>query len=111
MNESTWPVSPEPILATASSSTASTTQTEALEPVDKCRLEKDALKGILMELKRGVKVMQERQDALHRCMTGRALTDTRPVSGFDAAGVQRIALLDLTMALDRIAFATGIKIE
>jgi hypothetical protein len=44
-------------------------------------------------------------------MTGRALTDTRPVSGFDAAASQRIALVDLTMALDRIAFATGIRIE
>jgi hypothetical protein len=44
-------------------------------------------------------------------MTGRALKDTRPVSGFDAASSQRIALADLTMALDRFAFATGIKIE
>ena len=111
MSESILPVSPEPILATASSSAANTTQTEALEPVDKCRLEKDALRGILMELKRGVKVMQERQDALHRCMTGRALTDTRPVSGFDAAGVQRMALVDLTMTLNRIAITTGIEIE
>jgi hypothetical protein len=74
-------------------------------------LEKDALRGILVELKRGMKVMQERQDALHRCMTGRALTDTRPVSGFDAAASQRIALADLTMALDRIAFAAGIELK
>jgi hypothetical protein len=64
-----------------------------------------------MQLKANLKTLQERQDALHRCMTGRALTDTRPVSGFDAAASQRIALVDLTMALDRIAFATGIKIE
>jgi hypothetical protein len=44
-------------------------------------------------------------------MTGRALTDTRPVSGFDAAASQRIALADLTMALDRIAFAAGIELK
>jgi hypothetical protein len=44
-------------------------------------------------------------------MTGRALTDTRPVSGFDAAGVQRMALVDLTMTLKRIAITTGIEIE
>jgi len=111
MSEYILPVSPEPISATASSSTASTTQTEALEPVDKCGLQRDALRGILSEMKKQIKLLQERQDALHRCMTGRALTDTRPVSGFDAAGVQRMALVDLTMTLKRIAITTGIEIE
>ena len=111
MSESIWPVSPEPILATASSSAASTTQTEAPEPADRCGLQRDALRGILSEMKKQIKLLQERQDALHRCMTGRALMDTRPVSGFDSASSQRIALSDLTMALDRIAFVTGINIE
>ena len=111
MSESIWPVSPEPISATATSSTVSTTPMGESPPVDRCQLQKDSLRGILMQLKANLKTLQERQDALHRCMTGRALTDTRPVSGFDAAASQRIALVDLAMALDRIAFATGIKIE
>lgn len=111
MNEFSLPVSPEPILATASSSVASTTQMAAPEPVDRCGLQRDALRGILSEMKKQIKLLQERQDALHRCMTGRALTDTRPVSGFDSASSQRIAVADMAMALDRIAFATGIRIK
>ncbi len=93
------------------SSSPNTTQTDQQSPVDRCRLEKDALRGILMELKRGVKVMQERQDALHKCMTGRSLTDTQPQAGFDSVKTQMTALAEIVVALDRIAFATGIKIE
>ena len=111
MSESIWPVSPQPISATASSSIQNTTQTDQQSPVDRCRLEKDALRGILMELKRGVKVMQERQDAFHRCMTGRSLTDTQPQAGFDSVKTQMISLAEIVVALDRIAFATGIKID
>jgi len=111
MSESIWPVSPQPTSATASSSIQNTTQTDQQSPVDRCRLEKDALRGILMELKRGVKVMQERQDALHRCMTGRSLTDTQPQAGFDSVKTQMISLAEIVVALDRIAFATGIKID
>ena len=111
MSESILPVSPEQNSETALSSSPNTTQTDQQSPVDRCRLEKDALRGILMELKRGVKVMQERQDALHRCMTGRSLTDTQPQAGFDSVKTQMISLAEIVVALDRIAFATGIKID
>jgi hypothetical protein len=80
--------------------------------VDQCRLEKDALRGILIELRHGVKTLQERQDALHRCMTGRSLTDTQPqVSGFNSAVSQKVAVIELNVAIDRIAFSAGLKIE
>jgi hypothetical protein len=80
--------------------------------VDRCRLEKDALRGILMELKRGVKVMQERQDALHRCMTGRSLKDTtQGETGYRNALSLMGGAAMMTMGLDQIAFTAGIKIE
>ncbi len=112
MNESTLPVSPEPILATASSSTASTTQTGESPPVDRCQLQKDSLRGILMQLKADLKTLQERQDALHRCMTGRGLTDTSPIGdGYRFAADMLSGVAKMKWGLDQIAFATGIKIE
>jgi hypothetical protein len=55
-------------------------------------------------------VMQERQDALHRCMTGRALTDTDPQqAGFKSASSQLVSMAEIVVALDRIAFAAGIE--
>ena len=44
-------------------------------------------------------------------MTGRSLTDTQPQAGFDSVKTQMTALAEIVVALDRIAFATGIKIE
>jgi len=112
MIEFTSPVSPQPTSATASSSTANTTQTAAPEPADRCGLQRDALRGILVQMKAQIKILQERQDALHRCMTGRSLTDTQPqASGFDAAMSQKVAVADIVVALDRIAFATGINLD
>ena len=112
MSESTLPVSPQPTLATASSSIQNTTQTAAPEPQDRCGLQRDALRGILVQMKAQIKILQERQDALHRCMTGRSLTDTQPqASGFDAAMSQKVAVADIVVALDRIAFATGINLD
>lgn len=111
MNEFTLPAQPQPILETALNSVASISQMGPLSPVDKCGLQRDALRGIMMELKRNVKTLQERQDAFHRCMTGRSLTDTQPQAGFDSVKTQMTALAEIVVALDRIAFATGIEIE
>ena len=112
MSEFTLPASPEPTLATASNSIPSTTPTDQQSPVDRCRLEKDALRGILMELKRGVKVMQERQDALHRCMTGRGLTDTSPMSGdYKFAADMLSGVAKMKWGLDQVAFTAGITLE
>lgn len=112
MSESIWPVLPEQTSATASSSIQNTTQTAAPEPADRCGLQRDALRGILSEMKKQIQILQERQDALHKCMTGRSLRDTQPqVSGFNAAASQKVAVVDMIMALDRIAFATGIRID
>jgi hypothetical protein len=44
-------------------------------------------------------------------MTGRSLTDTQPQAGFDSVKTQMISLAEIVVALDRIAFATGIKID
>jgi hypothetical protein len=75
-------------------------------------MEKDALRGILVELKRGMKVMQERQDALHRCMTGRGLTDTSPIGdGYKFATDMLSGVAKMKWGLDQIAFTAGIKIE
>lgn len=112
MSESIWPAQPQPILETASSSIQNTTQTDQQSPVDRCRLEKDALRGILMELKRGVKVMQERQDALHKCMTGRSLTDTLQWGGGYNSAVNLIGdIAMMGVCIDRIAFTAGIDIN
>lgn len=112
MSESILPVSPEPILATESNSDPSISQMGPLSPVDKCGLQRDALRGIMMELKRNVKTLQERQDAFHRCMIGRSLKDTQPEeTGYrDAVNLMGGAAM-MTMGLDQIAFATGITIE
>jgi len=112
MSESILPASPEQNSETVLNSLPNTTQTDQQSPVDRCRLEKDALRGILMELKRGVKVMQERQDALHRCMTGRGLTDTSPIGdGYRFATDMLSGVAKMKWGLDQIAFTAGIKIE
>ena len=112
MTESSWPVSPEPILATDTSSPANTTPTEPSSPVEKCELTRDALRGVMVDLKKMLKVLEERQNAHHRCMTGRNLKDTQPgETGYrDAVNLMGGAAM-MTMGLDQIAFATGIKIE
>ena len=75
-------------------------------------MEKDALRGILVELKRGMKVMQERQDALHRCMTGRGLTDTSPIGdGYRFATDMLSGVAKMKWGLDQIAFTAGIDIN
>ena len=75
-------------------------------------MEKDALRGILVELKRGMKVMQERQDALHRCMTGRGLTDTSPIGdGYKFAADMLSGVAKMKWGLDQIAFTAGIRID
>ena len=112
MSESILPVSPQPISGTGLNSSPSTTPTDQKSPVDRCHLEKDALRGILMELKRGVKVMQERQDALHRCMTGRGLTDTSPiVDGYKFATDMLSGVAKMKWGLDQIAFTAGIRLD
>ena len=112
MNEFTLPVSPEQNSETVLSSSPNTTQTDQQSPVDRCRLEKDALRGILMELKRKVKIMQERQDALHKCMTGRSLTDTLQWGGGYNSAVNLIGdIMMMTVCLDRIALTAGINLD
>ena len=112
MNEFFLPVSLQQISGTASSSIQNTTQTAAPEPADRCGLQRDALRGILSEMKKQIQILQERQDALHKCMTGRSLKDTQPqASGFDAVMSQKVAVADIVVALDRIAFATGINLD
>jgi hypothetical protein len=39
------------------------------------------------------------------------LTDTQPQAGFKSAASQLVSMAEIVVALDRIAFATGIKIE
>ena len=112
MNEFFLPVSPQPILETATNSDPSITQTEPSSPVDRCQLQKDSLRGILMQLKADLKTLQERQDALHRCMTGRGLTDTSPIGdGYRFAADMLSGVAKMKWGLDQIAFTAGIKIE
>lgn len=112
MNEFTLPAQPQPILETATNSVPSTTQTEPSSPVDRCQLQKDSLRGILMQLKADLKTLQERQDALHRCMTGRGLTDTSPIGdGYKFAADMLSGVAKMKWGLDQIAFATGVTLE
>ena len=112
MNEFTLPVSPEPISATAINSPANTTPTEPSSPVDRCQLQKDSLRGILMQLKADLKTLQERQDALHRCMTGRGLTDTSPIGdGYKFATDMLSGVAKMKWGLDQIAFTAGINLD
>ena len=112
MSEFSLPAQPQPISETAIDSPANTIPMDQSRPVDKCQMEKDALRGILVELKRGMKVMQERQDALHRCMTGRGLTDTSPIGdGYKFAADMLSGVAKMKWGLDQIAFTAGIKIE
>ena len=111
MNESILPVSPEPILATDTSSLANTIPTEPSSPVEKCELTRDALRGVMVDLKKMLKVLEERQNAHHRCMTGRNLKDTTPGVGFDAAMSHVSGANMMLLGLDQIAFAAGITLE
>ena len=112
MSEFTLPVSPEQTSATASSSIQNTTQTAAPEPQDRCGLQRDALRGILSEMKAQIKILQERQDALHRCMTGRSLTDTLQWGGGSSVAVNLIGdLAMMAMCIDRIAFTAGVTLD
>ena len=65
-----------------------------------------------MQLKADLKTLQERQDALHRCMTGRGLTDTSPIGdGYRFAADMLLGVAKMKWGLDQIAFTAGIKIE
>lgn len=112
MSESILPVSPQPILATDTSSPANTIPTEPSSPVEKCELTRDALRGVMVDLKKMLKVLEERQNAHHRCMTGRNLKDTTPgeIGYRNAVNLMGGAAM-MTMGLDQIAFATGIDIN
>ena len=112
MNEFTLPVSPEPISATAINSPANTIQTEPSSPVEKCELTRDALRGVMVDLKKMLKVLEERQNAHHRCMTGRNLKDTTPgeIGYRNAVNLMGGAAM-MTMGLDQIAFTAGINLD
>lgn len=112
MSESILPVSPEPISETATNSPANTIPMEPSSPVERCELTRDALRGVMVDLKKMLKVLEERQNAHHRCMTGRNLKDTTPgETGYrDAVNLMGGAAM-MTMGLDQIAFATGIDIN
>ena len=112
MSEFILPAQPQPILETATNSDPSITQTEPSSPVDRCQLQKDSLRGILMQLKADLKTLQERQDALHRCMTGRSLKDTQPgETGYRNAVNLMGGAAMMTMGLDQIAFTAGINLD
>lgn len=112
MSEFTLPASPEQILATATSSLANTTQTEPSSPVEKCELTRDALRGVMVDLKKMLKVLEERQNAHHRCMTGRGLTDTSPMSGdYKFAADMLSGVAKMKWGLDQVAFTAGITID
>ena len=113
MTEFTWPVSPEPILATASFIQQSVTVTVQGEPPDKCALQQDALKETLVRLKALTKEMMDREEAWYRCKHGLSLSSTEPISGqaFSDATTMRGATGGIGVQIDRIAMAVGIKIE
>ena len=70
MTESTLPVSPEPILAQDTQSPQSDIQTAAQEHLDKCRLQSDAVRGAMADMKRTMVRLNETQEALFRCRHG-----------------------------------------
>ena len=112
MTEFTLPAQPQPISETATSSDPSITQTEPSSPVEKCELTRDALRGVMVDLKKMLKVLEERQNAHHRCMTGRNLKDTQPgETGYRNAVNLMGGAAMMTMGLDQIAFAIGIRID
>ena len=112
MSEFTLPAQLQPISATATNFTANTTQTEPSSPGEKCELTRDALRGVMVDLKKMLKVLEERQNAHHRCMTGRNLRDTQPgETGYRSAVNLMGGAAMVTMGLDQIAFATGINLD
>ena len=112
MSESTWPVSPEQTSGTATDSPANTIPMEPSSPVEKCELTRDALRGVMVDLKKMLKVLEERQNAHHRCMTGRNLKDTQPgETGYRSAVNLMGGAAMMTMGLDQIAFTAGIDID
>lgn len=110
MSESTLPVSPEPILGTASSTQQSGTPTG----LDKCLMQMDALRGALMDWKRATQRIQECEDAYFKCRYGVSLKQVgagTEAKIYNAAISINSGLGMMGVGLERLAIATGIKIE
>jgi hypothetical protein len=113
VEESTLRQSVVTISATGSPTQQSVTVTAQGEPPDKCALQQDALKETLVRLKALTKEMMDREEAWYRCKYGISLSSTEPISGpaFSSATTLRGATGAIFIQLERLAIATGIKIE
>ena len=113
MEESISPQSVVTISATGSPTQQSVTVTVQGEPPDKCALQQDALKETLVRLKALTKEMMDREEAWYRCKHGLSLSSTAPITGqaFSDATTLRGATGAIFIQLERLALATGIKIE
>ncbi len=113
MEESILPQSVAQTSATGSRGPQSVTVTVQSEPPDKCALQQDALKETLMRLKATTKELQVREEAWYRCKHGVSLSSTEPITGpaFSDATTLRGATGAIFIQLERLAIATGIKIE
>ena len=113
MSEFTLPVSPEQTLATATQSPQSDIQTAASEPPDKCRLQADAARGAMAEMKRTMMRLNETQEALFRCRHGVELRGSSfPADYSSHQGITiRNALALMERGLATLAEHTGITIE
>ncbi len=113
MEESILPQSVAQTSATVSRGPQSVTVTVQSEPPDKCALQQDAMKESLVRLKAIAKELQAREEAWYRCKHGLSLSSTEPISGqaFSDATTLRGATGAIFIQLERLAIATGIKIE
>jgi hypothetical protein len=110
MTEFTLPVSPEPILGTASSTQQSGTPTG----LDKCLMQMDALRGALMDWKRATQRIHECEDAYFKCRYGVSLKQVgtgTEAKIYNAAISINSGLGMMGVGFERLAIATGIKIE
>jgi hypothetical protein len=71
------------------------------------------MKESLVRLKQIAKELQAREEAWYRCKHGVSLSSTEPISGpaFSDATTLRGATGAIFIQLERLAIATGIKIE
>lgn len=114
MDEFTLQVSVEPITATATVSKSSDTATEPPVTPDKCQLQKDALRGAMVDCKKAMNLVKERQDAWFQCQHGislKGLGINTPTSVYNAGIGMNSGLKTMLAGLETVSINSGVRIE
>jgi hypothetical protein len=114
MTESILPVSAEPITETATALQLSDTATAPPVTPDSCQLQRDALRGAMVDCKKAMNLVKERQDAWFQCQHGislKGLGINTPTSVYNAGIGMNSGLKTMLVGLDTVSINSGVRIE